>query len=100
MSCLYCQCYIRPAWCSSRCAGICNIAARLRHVQLAYCVTQFVEKDSRLSEEVINGLLKYWPVTNCQKSVLFLGELEEVRPAFVWRVPCAMRHVHQLRARF
>ena len=24
------------------------------------------------------GLLKYWPVTNSQKEVLFLGELEEV----------------------
>jgi serine/threonine-protein phosphatase 2A regulatory subunit B' len=47
-------------------------------VQLAYCVTQFVEKDSRLAEQVVLGLLKYWPVTNCQKSVLFLGELEEV----------------------
>ena len=48
------------------------------YLQLAYCVTQFVEKDSRLAEQVILGLLKYWPVTNCQKSVLFLGELEEV----------------------
>lgn len=23
-------------------------------------------------------MLKYWPVTNCHKEVLFLGELEEV----------------------
>ena len=51
----------------------------VRGVQLAYCVTQFAEKDNSLSEEVILGLLKYWPVTNCQKSILFLGELEEVR---------------------
>ena len=57
-------------------ACLCCVATS---VQLAYCVTQFVEKDSRLAEEVILGLLKYWPVTNCQKSVLFLGELEEVR---------------------
>ncbi|OIV90948.1 hypothetical protein TanjilG_16908 [Lupinus angustifolius] len=48
------------------------------HQQLSYCVIQFVEKDNRLADPVIRGLLKYWPVTNCQKEVLFLGELEEV----------------------
>ncbi|CAL0320822.1 unnamed protein product [Lupinus luteus] len=50
----------------------------LYHLQLSYCVIQFVEKDNRLADPVIRGLLKYWPVTNCQKEVLFLGELEEV----------------------
>lgn len=48
------------------------------HQQLLYCVTQFVEKDPRLADLVLKGLLKYWPVTNSQKEVLFLGELEEV----------------------
>eukprot|EP01018_Ginkgo_biloba_P021019 Gb_16019 [translate_table: standard] len=48
------------------------------HQQLSYCITQFVEKDSKLADTVIRGLLKYWPITNCQKEVLFLGELEEV----------------------
>ncbi|KAK7343381.1 hypothetical protein VNO77_12071 [Canavalia gladiata] len=51
------------------------------HQQLSYCVVQFVEKDNRLADPVIRGLLKYWPVTNCQKEVLFLGELEEVLEA-------------------
>ncbi|XAR69659.1 hypothetical protein NMG60_11001346 [Bertholletia excelsa] len=51
------------------------------HQQLSYCITQFVEKDYKLSDTVIRGLLKYWPVTNCQKEVLFLGELEEVLEA-------------------
>lgn len=46
--------------------------------QLTYCITQFVEKDFKLADTVIRGLLKYWPVTNSQKEVLFLGELEEV----------------------
>ncbi|CAI5521879.1 unnamed protein product [Closterium sp. Naga37s-1] len=46
--------------------------------QLAYCVTQFVEKDPRLADVVVRGLLRFWPVTNSQKEVLFLGELEEV----------------------
>ncbi|KAG5583022.1 hypothetical protein H5410_053649 [Solanum commersonii] len=48
------------------------------HQQLSYCIVQFVEKDYKLSDTVIRGLLKYWPVTNCQKEVLFLQELEEV----------------------
>eukprot|EP00195_Chlamydomonas_chlamydogama_P009406 CAMPEP_0202890192 /NCGR_PEP_ID=MMETSP1392-20130828/692_1 /ASSEMBLY_ACC=CAM_ASM_000868 /TAXON_ID=225041 /ORGANISM="Chlamydomonas chlamydogama, Strain SAG 11-48b" /LENGTH=505 /DNA_ID=CAMNT_0049573725 /DNA_START=263 /DNA_END=1780 /DNA_ORIENTATION=+ len=48
------------------------------HQQLAYCVTQFVEKDSKLADPVLKALLKFWPVTNSQKEVLFLGELEEI----------------------
>lgn len=50
----------------------------LYHQQLSYCITQFVEKDFTLVDNVIRGLLKYWPVTNSQKEVLFLGELEEI----------------------
>ncbi|XP_051114088.1 serine/threonine protein phosphatase 2A 57 kDa regulatory subunit B' alpha isoform-like isoform X2 [Andrographis paniculata] len=53
-------------------------SAVMYHPQLSYCVRQFVEKDYRLAETVIMGLLKQWPVTNSQKEVLFLGELEEV----------------------
>ena len=37
-----------------------------------------MEKDPALAEPVIRGLLKFWPVTNSHKEVLFLGELEEV----------------------
>lgn len=51
------------------------------HQQLSYCITQFVEKDYKLADTVIRGLLKYWPVTNCGKEVLFLGELEEILEA-------------------
>ncbi|CAN6440908.1 unnamed protein product [Victoria cruziana] len=51
------------------------------HQQLSYCITQFVEKDYKLADTVIRGLLKYWPVINCQKEVLFLNELEEVLEA-------------------
>ncbi|XP_022977828.1 serine/threonine protein phosphatase 2A 57 kDa regulatory subunit B' beta isoform-like isoform X1 [Cucurbita maxima] len=51
------------------------------HQQLSYCITQFVEKDFKLADTVIRGLLKYWPLINCQKEVLFLGELEEVLEA-------------------
>ncbi|KAH8489523.1 hypothetical protein Peur_058973 [Populus x canadensis] len=51
------------------------------HQQLSYCITQFVEKDFKLADTVIRGLLKYWPITNSSKEVMFLGELEEVLEA-------------------
>ncbi|ERN16549.1 hypothetical protein AMTR_s00031p00154390 [Amborella trichopoda] len=38
----------------------------------------FIEKEPKLAGTVIKGLLKYWPATNSQKEVMFLGELEEV----------------------
>ncbi|XP_008795966.2 serine/threonine protein phosphatase 2A 59 kDa regulatory subunit B' gamma isoform-like isoform X1 [Phoenix dactylifera] len=53
----------------------------LYHQQLSYCITQFVEKDFKLADTVIRGLLKYWPITNSSKEVMFLGELEEVLEA-------------------
>lgn len=48
------------------------------HQQLTYCVAQFLEKEPKLASTVIRGLLKYWPVTNSQKELMFLSELEEV----------------------
>lgn len=39
------------------------------HQQLAYCTTQYVEKDPGTSETIILGLLKYWPVTASAKEV-------------------------------
>ncbi|GFO15850.1 serine/threonine-protein phosphatase 2a 56 kda regulatory subunit alpha isoform [Plakobranchus ocellatus] len=50
----------------------------LYHAQLAYCVVQFLEKDASLTEDVIKGLLKFWPKTCSQKEVMFLGEIEEI----------------------
>ncbi|KAH7446627.1 hypothetical protein KP509_01G065800 [Ceratopteris richardii] len=51
------------------------------HRQLSHCVVQFVEKDLKLADIIIRGLLKYWPLTNSHKEVLFLSELEEVLEA-------------------
>ncbi|ETW85798.1 hypothetical protein HETIRDRAFT_379932 [Heterobasidion irregulare TC 32-1] len=48
------------------------------HPQLAYCVVQFLEKDSALAEDVVLGLLKYWPKVNSPKEVMFLSEVEEI----------------------
>ncbi|KAA8914424.1 hypothetical protein TRICI_002922 [Trichomonascus ciferrii] len=50
----------------------------LYHSQLAYCVVQFLEKDPTLTEEVILGLLKYWPKVSSPKEVLFLIEIEDI----------------------
>lgn len=48
------------------------------HHQLSQCISQFVEKDCKLADTIIRGLLKYWPITNSSKEVMFIGELEEV----------------------
>ncbi|KAK3824800.1 MAG: protein phosphatase 2A regulatory B subunit [Benniella sp.] len=50
----------------------------LYHPQLAYCVVQFLEKDPSLTEEVIHGLLRFWPKVNSPKEVMFLNEIEEI----------------------
>ncbi|XP_011674036.1 serine/threonine-protein phosphatase 2A 56 kDa regulatory subunit epsilon isoform isoform X2 [Strongylocentrotus purpuratus] len=49
----------------------------LYHAQ-AYCVVQFLEKDAALTEQVVGGLLKFWPKTCSAKEVMFLGEIEEI----------------------
>uniref|UniRef100_A0A6A7G7N0 Serine/threonine protein phosphatase 2A regulatory subunit n=1 Tax=Hirondellea gigas TaxID=1518452 RepID=A0A6A7G7N0_9CRUS len=51
------------------------------HAQLAFCISQFIDKDPSLSPLIIRGLLAYWPLTNSAKEVLFLNELEEVLEA-------------------
>ncbi|KAG9396344.1 Protein phosphatase 2A, regulatory B subunit, B56 [Carpediemonas membranifera] len=48
------------------------------HVQLSYCVTQFIEKDTHLIEPIVKALLRYWPITSSPKAVLFLNELEDL----------------------
>lgn len=48
------------------------------HRQLSYCVNQFVQKEPMLGGVVVRGILRYWPVTNSQKEVLLIGELEEI----------------------
>uniref|UniRef100_A0A8C8I0P4 Serine/threonine protein phosphatase 2A regulatory subunit n=1 Tax=Oncorhynchus tshawytscha TaxID=74940 RepID=A0A8C8I0P4_ONCTS len=39
------------------------------HPQLAYCVVQFLEKDSTLTEPAVMALLKYWPKTNSSVTI-------------------------------
>lgn len=84
--------YIQALYCSSRfmkraCSTVLPCVRYIHRrrqscwaflVQLSYCITQFVEKDPKLADVVIKGLLKYWPITSSQKEVLFLSELEEI----------------------
>ena len=39
---------------------------------------KFLEKDFKLADTVIRGLLEYWHVTNNSKEMMFLEELKEV----------------------
>ncbi|XP_055332200.1 serine/threonine-protein phosphatase 2A 56 kDa regulatory subunit gamma isoform-like isoform X2 [Paramacrobiotus metropolitanus] len=48
------------------------------HPCLAYCVVQFLEKDASLTQQVVRGLLKFWPRTDSPKEVMFLNEMEEI----------------------
>lgn len=50
----------------------------LYHPQLAYCIVQFLEKEPLLTEEVVMGLLRYWPKTNSTKEIMFLNEIEDI----------------------
>jgi serine/threonine-protein phosphatase 2A regulatory subunit B' len=42
------------------------------------CIITYLEKDPTVAEACINTILKYWPVTNPTKEIIFLNELEEV----------------------
>ncbi|KAI9023291.1 phosphatase 2A regulatory B subunit-domain-containing protein [Hyaloraphidium curvatum] len=50
----------------------------LYHPQLAYCIIQFLEKDSSLTKDVVLGILRFWPKVNSPKEVMFLNEIEEI----------------------
>ena len=39
------------------------------HQQLSYCITQYLEKDPKLADIILRGLVKYWPHTNSSKEV-------------------------------
>ena len=50
----------------------------LYHPQLAYCIVQYLEKEPLLTEEVVMGLLRYWPKVNSTKEIMFLNEIEDI----------------------
>lgn len=69
--------YVSLAATASQCPVECSFCASA-YQRLPSAALQFVEKDPKLAEPVLLQLLKFWPVTNSQKEVLFLGELEEI----------------------
>ena len=38
----------------------------------------FLEKDKSLGVDLVNGLLKYWPITCPAKEVVYINEIEEI----------------------
>ena len=42
------------------------------------CMKNFIEKDKSLGINLIVGLLKFWPITNPAKEVVFISEIEEI----------------------
>lgn len=50
----------------------------LYHLQLSYCMTQFVEKEPATAHVIVAGLIRYWPWSSSAKQVLFLNELEDL----------------------
>ena len=38
----------------------------------------FIEKDKSLGIDLINGLLKFWPITCPAKEVVYISEIEEI----------------------
>jgi len=50
----------------------------LFHAHLSYCVSQFIEKDPSLIEDIFKKLLSYWPYTDTAKEQLVITEVEEI----------------------
>ena len=42
------------------------------------CMKNFLEKDKTLGIDLVNGLLKYWPITCPAKEVVYINEIEEI----------------------
>lgn len=49
------------------------------HQQLVQAVLAYLEKDAAGAGAAVQAVLKYWPLTNPAKEILFINELEEVR---------------------
>jgi serine/threonine-protein phosphatase 2A regulatory subunit B' len=48
------------------------------HPQLSYCMALYVAKDHALTQDVVSGLLRYWPFGAAVKQLMFLNELEDL----------------------
>eukprot|EP00049_Salpingoeca_infusionum_P023471 m.12302 g.12302 ORF g.12302 m.12302 type:complete len:574 (+) comp5818_c0_seq1:180-1901(+) len=50
----------------------------LFHPQLTFCLVHLVRKDATIFKPIVQSLLRFWPVTNSSKQVLFIAELEDI----------------------
>ena len=48
------------------------------NTQLMTCMKNFIDKERSLGIDLIVGLLKYWPITNPAKEVVYISEIEEI----------------------
>ena len=48
------------------------------NTQLETCMKNFIEKDKHLGIQLVQGLLKYWPITCPAKQVVFINEIDEI----------------------
>lgn len=48
------------------------------NTQLEACMKNFIEKDKNIGIKLIQGLLKYWPITCPAKQVVFINEIDEI----------------------
>lgn len=46
------------------------------HNQLQQSLTQYLVRDSKYIENIVRGLIKFWPKTSTQKEILFLDEID------------------------
>jgi len=53
------------------------------HQQLVSAVLAYLEKDAAGAGACVQALLRYWPLTNPAKEILFINELEEVTPPWL-----------------
>ena len=50
----------------------------LYHESLTLCMTQFLERDESLVDEMMNRLLPLWPRIQTAKSIKFINEVESI----------------------
>ncbi len=48
------------------------------NTQLQNCIKIYVEKQTDLGIHLVNGLIKFWPITSPGKEVIYITEIEEV----------------------
>jgi len=48
------------------------------NTQLLTCMKNFLEKNKLLGIDLVQGLLKYWPITCPAKEIVYINEIEEI----------------------